>query len=154
MSHQADQQGPQAGGPLANSSVRAAMRQAWEDSAPHDPTRRHEEGGYIVQDDGGCSVVRWPCGGLGRIVPPPRAADGTYQGQRVIGEFHTHPNPTLDELGRLWLERPSPGDIAGIAREAYPGDSYIIGHHYIYRIGNDGSSSTVGPRVDVLAFPV
>jgi hypothetical protein len=129
------------------------MRQAWEGSAPDDPIRRHEEGGYILQDDhGNYTVARWPGGGLARIVPPPRAVDGTYQGQRVIGEFHTHPNPAVDELGRLWHEGPSPGDIAGIRREGYAGDSYVIGHNSVYRIGNDGSTSVLGSRADVLAL--
>lgn len=129
------------------------MRQAWEDSAPDDLTRRHEEGGCILQHDvESYRIARWPSGGLARIVPPLRAADGTYHGQRVIGEFHTHPNPAVDELGRSWHEAPSPGDIAGIRAEGYPSDSCVIGHHRVYRIGNDGSTSTVGPRTDVLVF--
>lgn len=129
------------------------MQQAWRDSAPDDVTRRHEEGGYIVQDDDGSySVLRWPSGGPSRIIPPPRASDGTYHGRQVIGEFHTHPNPAVDELGRFWQEAPSPGDLAGIRREGYSGYSYVIGHTTVYRIGNDGSTGALGPRADVLAL--
>jgi hypothetical protein len=142
------------GDPLADPSVRAAMQQAWQDSAADDPDRRHEEGGYIVQDDDGSyGAVRWPSGSASRITPPARAVDGTYHGRQVIGEFHTHPNPLVDEQGRLWQEAPSPGDIAGIRGEGYPGDSYVIGHNWMYRIANDGSTSTLGPRADVLALP-
>jgi hypothetical protein len=128
------------------------MRKAWQDSRPDEPALRHEEGGYIVQnDDGSYGVLPWPSGGLARIAPPERAADGGYQGRRVVGEFHTHPNPAVDEVGRLWQEAPSPGDIAGIRSERYPGDSYVVGHNNVYRVGNDGSTSTVGTREDVLA---
>src|SRR5438105_621708 len=153
MRRPANAGGVPSGGPLADPSVRAAIREAWEDSAPDDPARRHEEGGYILQDDDGSySVARWPHGGPARIIPPPRAADGTYQGRRVTGEFHTHPNPAVDEWGRFWQEEPSPGDIAGIRGEAYPDDSYVIGHGRVYRVGNDGSTSALGPRADVLGL--
>lgn len=127
------------------------MRQAWDDSVADDPTHRHEEGGYILQDDGSYSIARWPSGGLARIVPPPRSADGTYQGRRVVGEFHTHPNPAVDESGRLWHEGPSPGDIAGIRSEGYAGDSYVITRNNVFRVGNDGAISILGTRAEVLA---
>jgi hypothetical protein len=128
------------------------MRTAWTNSHPDDPGRRHEEGGYIVQnDDGSYEVLHWPSGGLARIIPPPRAADGTYQSRRVVGEFHTHPSPAVDEVGRLWHEAPSPGDIAGIRSEGYSGDSFVIGHNDVYRIGKDGSTRTEGRREAVLA---
>lgn len=128
------------------------MRLAWNDSAADDPARRHEEGGYILQDDGTYSLARWPSGGLARIVPPPRAAHGTYQSLRVVGEFHTHPNPAVDELGRLWYEGPSPGDIAGIRGERCPDDSYAISRNSAFRIGNDGSTSILGTWAEVLTL--
>jgi hypothetical protein len=127
------------------------MRQAWDDSAADDPARRHEEGGYLVENaDGTYGVLRWPSGGMARIVPPLRSRDGTYRGRRVIGEFHTHPNPAVDELGQTWQEEPSPGDITGIRSERYPGDSFVIGHNNVYRIRNDGSTSSVGTRAEIL----
>lgn len=138
-------------GPLTDPVVRRAMRLAWDDSQADDPARRHEEGGYIVRnDDGSHGVVRWSGGLLSHITPPPRAADGSYQGRRVVGEFHTHPNPPVDERGAVWQESPSPGDIAGVQAEGYAGESYVISHTYRYGIASDGSTRIVGPRDDIL----
>jgi hypothetical protein len=127
------------------------MRQGWIDSQAGDPNHRHEEGGYIVQNtDGSYGIERWPRGAGASIAPPPRASDGTFHGKRVVGEFHTHPNPDIDENGRTWQESPSPGDLTGIQAEHYAGDSYVVGHNNVYRVGNDGSSTRVGPRRDTV----
>jgi hypothetical protein len=139
---------------LASERVRAAMRAAWDDSQPDDPDHRHEEGGYITQlADGSYDAVRWPRGAGAWIAPPPRTADGRYQGHTVVGEFHTHPNPAIDERGRRWQESPCPGDIAGIRSENYPGDSFVIGAINMYRVGNDGRESCLGGRTAILDQP-
>jgi hypothetical protein len=67
-----------------------------------------------------------------------------------VGEFHTHPNPPVDEQGTLWQERPSPGDIAGVQIEGFADESYVIGHVNLYGIASDGSWRVVGPRDDIL----
>lgn len=135
------------GDPLASPEVRAAMQQAWVDSRPHDPDNRHEEGGYIVRNpDGTFGVVRWPRGGGSSITPPTRAPDGSYGGLPVDGEFHTHPNPDIDEAGRTWQESPSPGDLVGVRAENYPGDSYVIGHNNVYRVTPAGIDFRIGGR--------
>ena len=141
----------EAGDPLDSPQVRAAIRQAWEESRSDEPDDRHEEGGYIVRNpDGSYDVIRWPRGGGASIAPPPRTADGSYQGRPVVGEFHTHPNADVDENGWPWQESPSPGDITGVRAERYTGDSFVIGHTNVYRIGSDGAVSRVGLRDDVL----
>ena len=137
--------------PLDSVEIRDAIERAWNDSAGDDPLNRHEEGGYIVRNgDGSLGVERWPKGAGAFIEPSPRAADGTYNGKVVLGEFHTHPNPQVDENGKTWLEGPSPGDLFGIQDEKYPGDSYIIGHNNVYVVSKDGVPSVLGAKADVL----
>ena len=136
---------------ITSLEVRNAMKEAWNDSFADDPVTRHEEGGYIVLNaDGSLGVERWLQGAGAYIVPPLREIDGTYNGKVVIGEFHTHPNPPIDETGKKWTEGPSPGDLSGIQAELYPGDSYVIGHNNVYAISKDGVPSTLGTKADVL----
>jgi len=99
-------------GPIADPMVQAAMRTAWTDSQAASAAARHEESGYIVRHpDGTLAVERWPRGAGASISPPARDAHGRYHGFEVLGEFHTHPNPPVDEHGRHWVPGPSPGDI-------------------------------------------
>jgi hypothetical protein len=127
------------------------MKKAWDDSQANDPANRHEEGGYIVKNaDGSFGVERWPRGAGASITPPARGADGKYNGKEVVGEFHTHPNPNVDENGRHWKEGPSPGDLTGIKAEHYPGDSYVVGHDNVYKVDKDGNDSKIGPKADNL----
>lgn len=134
-------------GPISDANVRAVMRQAWTDSQAASAANRHEEGGYIVRRaDGSLGVARWPRGAGASITPPARSADGRFNGEEVLGEFHTHPNPPVDESGQAWVQGPHPGDTNAIAAEGYPGDSYIISRDSVYRVRNDGTSTRVGGR--------
>lgn len=138
-------------GPITDPGVQAAMRQAWLDSDAASAANRHEEGGYIVRRaDGSLGVERWPRGAGASINPAPRDNMGRYNGLEVLGEFHTHPNPPVDELGRQWEPGPSPSDINGITAENYPGDSYVISRDAIYRVRRDGRSDTLGNRTDII----
>jgi len=145
--------------PIDDPSVQEGMSQAWEDSEANDPANRHEEGGYIVRNaDGTHGVERWPRGQGASIAPPPRDANGRYNGREVVGEFHTHPNPSVDESGRQWTQGGHEGDWNGIAAENYPGDSYIVSEDQVWEVdsgGNplrDASGNEVpyGTREDVL----
>ena len=91
--------------PLASSEVKDAMKKAWDDSQANDHLNRHEEGGYIVKNaDGSLAVERWPKGEGASITPPLRSADGSFKGKEILGEFHTHPNPAVDESGKNGLK--------------------------------------------------
>ncbi len=143
----------QATNPLASGRVTGAMREAWTDSEAESQANRHEEGGYIVRRaDGSLGVERWPRGQGASITPPARDAQGRFNGLEVLGEFHTHPNPPVDETGQRWNPGPHPGDTNAIAAENYPGDSYIISAGHVYVVHNDGTSGTVGRRGFVLGF--
>src|SRR4051812_36063935 len=97
--------------PVAHPVIKAEMQQAWLDSQPDDPTKRHEEGGYILLNaDGSLSVIRWPRGERSRIVPPPMEHGNRYNGLQAVAGFHTHPNPAMDDLGRAWEQGPSGSD--------------------------------------------
>jgi hypothetical protein len=95
--------------------VRQALEQAWTDSLADDPTRRHEEGGWIYQDlaTGEVLVRRAPSGVRAEIrLANPPVVDGSV----VVGKFHTHPNPTAEG----WTPGPSPSDIMVDARHGVP----------------------------------
>jgi hypothetical protein len=86
-------------------AVQQALEQAWIDSLPADPARRHEEGGWIYMDTttGAISVQRAPAGtqaALDLTFPP------IFVGSVVVATFHTHPNPSAEG----WYPGPSMGD--------------------------------------------
>jgi len=98
-------QAPTATELLNHPAVQQALEQAWVDSLPPDPTRRHEEGGWVYTDTttGLLSVLRAPAGtrtvldlGTPLIVP----------GSVVVATFHTHPNPSAEG----WDPGPSQAD--------------------------------------------
>lgn len=85
--------------------VLQALEQAWIDSCSDDPTRRHEEGGWIYADTttGTVSIRRAAPGGRAVVdlnLPP------TVSGSVVVATFHTHPNPSSEG----WEIGPSRGD--------------------------------------------
>src|SRR5689334_6665588 len=89
----------------AISVVARALEDAWADSLPNEPVRRHEEGGWIYLDPttGTVSIVRASPGrraGINLTRPP------EFPGLFVVGKFHTHPNPTAEG----WDPGPSTGD--------------------------------------------
>jgi hypothetical protein len=111
--------------PLTDSAVINAMRLAWRDSCADDSADRHEEGGYIVRDaDGSLGVLRCPRGGRFRITPPPLDSAGRYNDMELVAAFHTHPNPTRDEQGRVWSQAPSESDRRWHARRRVRGLRY------------------------------
>lgn len=90
---------------LNDPSVQQALESAWADSLPSDPTRRHEEGGWIYTDTttGALSIQRAPAGmqaALDLTAPP--IVDGSV----VVATFHTHPNPSAEG----WYSGPSMED--------------------------------------------
>ena|SRR5579872_6702703 len=96
---------PTAAEMLIDPTVLRALEQAWTDSLPAEPTRRHEEGGWVYMDPvtGRLSVRRAPAGTqavLDMSAPPILA------GSVIVGTFHTHPNPTSEG----WYPGPSVED--------------------------------------------
>jgi hypothetical protein len=86
--------------------VQEALEEAWKNSLPNDPIRRHEEGGWIYMNvtTGELLLRRSPAGEptiLDLSAPPPIA------GAVVVATFHTHPNPSAEG----WNPGPSPADM-------------------------------------------
>lgn len=85
--------------------VRQVLEEAWIDSLPNDPARRHEEGGWIYMDvmTGAITTGRAPAGGQANLdlTSPP-----VLTGSLVVATFHTHPNPTSEG----WDPGPSQSD--------------------------------------------
>jgi hypothetical protein len=90
---------------LANGLVRQALGDAWNNSLSADPSRRHEEGGWVYADvvSGAISTRRAPAGerAVLDLNTPPVVA-----GCVVVATFHTHPNPSAEG----WNPGPSPAD--------------------------------------------
>lgn len=91
---------------LNEPAVQQALEQAWTQSLPGDPNRRHEEGGWFFMDTSTGEIVvrRAPAGGqttLDLSMPP------SVPGAVVVATFHTHPNPSADG----WESGPSEEDI-------------------------------------------
>src|SRR6516165_8699962 len=98
-------QAPTASDLLNEPVVQQALEEAWKDSLPGDPVRRHEEGGWIFIDLGSRNIVlrRAPAGGqttLNLNLPP------NVPGAVVVATFHTHPNPSAEG----WNTGPSAAD--------------------------------------------
>lgn len=122
---------PTAAQMVADPTVSAAVEQAWTESQAGDKDNRHEEGGWIVQntETGALSVHRWPKGTRSSITPNARPEIPCH---RVVGHFHTHPNPPEDEDGTKWVQGPSASDtnfanntgLPGIIRNAAGTETY------------------------------
>jgi hypothetical protein len=108
-------QAPTATELLNHPTVQRAIEEAWADSMPDDPDRRHEEGGWIyLQTTTGEIVARRAPGGSTTAINlcgPDVVADHV-----LVGKFHTHPNPT-DEG---WESGPSADDILVDALHGVP----------------------------------
>ena len=98
-----------------NPVVRQALNQAWADSNPGEPAKRHEEGGWIFMNTttGEISVTRAPSGAQAslNLSRPPEVS-----GSVVVAKFHTHPNPTSEG----WDPGPSPADARVDALHGVP----------------------------------
>jgi hypothetical protein len=85
--------------------VQQALDEAWVDSLPGDPARRHEEGGWIYMNTTTRAVsIRRAQGGARAAldVGSPPVIDGAV----VVATFHTHPNPSAEG----WETGPSEDD--------------------------------------------
>jgi hypothetical protein len=90
---------------LSHPGVLQALEDAWRDSEPADPARRHEEGGWVYCDTatGSLTTVRAAQGGQAALdLTAPPAVPGAV----VVATFHTHPNPIADG----WDPGPSAAD--------------------------------------------
>lgn len=133
-------------------TLRQTFQLAWERSQPNVPASRHEEGGYIVVEaDGALGVRWWQPGKSAAITPPKRARDGSFDGRKVVAEFHTHPHPRKDEQGKTWELEPSAIDLNAIRNENYSGVSYVIGWEHVWQIEPAGRVTRIGLRVKLLA---
>ena len=97
---------PSAAELLSDPNVLAGMRQAFEDSDMGGSAPR-EQGGFLVRDSqtGAFAVARMSSSERDSLAYP-ICADGLFQGQEIVGSFHTHPN-----TGHEWRQEPSPQDI-------------------------------------------
>ncbi|MBY0231936.1 MAG: DUF4329 domain-containing protein [Gemmataceae bacterium] len=99
----------------ADPAVVAALKQAWSDSEPGDPSARHEEGGWVYLDlASGAVTTRRAARGktaMIRLDQPPVVA-----GSVVVGKFHTHPNPAAEG----WNPGPSRDDLLVDAAHGVP----------------------------------
>jgi hypothetical protein len=96
--------------------VQKAVEQAWIDSLPDDPGKRHEEGGWIYMNlKTGQLVVGRAAHGLQaelEIGDPPLLPDCV-----IVATFHTHPNRAAEG----WELGPSDTDEEVLAQLGVPG---------------------------------
>jgi hypothetical protein len=115
---------------LAHPIVQQALEQAWLDSLPAEPARRHEEGGWVYMEvaTGTIMVRRAPAGAqtmLDLNTPP------TVPGAMVVATFHTHPNPSAEG----WEPGPSEPDVRS---------AWLLGVPCLIR--SDDGIHTAGPE--------
>lgn len=136
---------------LDDLAVRAALRQAWEDSRPG-PTGGHEEGGFLLRDAMGLlSAERWPPGVQNSIIVPDHA--GCKRRDRdIVATFHTHPN-----TGSEFLQEPSVTDTRAVRDDpqlkgpSYAGE-FVISQETVYLIEPTGHVTDLGATRDTLAI--
>jgi hypothetical protein len=135
--------------PIVEPAIRAALRQAWQDSQPGLPGA-HEEGGFVLREPSGkIYVMRWPSGAQNTIVVPPHPGCriGTDE---IIASFHTHPN-----TGPAFLQEPSETDCRAVRDDpdlkgtAYSGE-WIISEATVYLIAPSGQVTVVGGTPDII----
>jgi proteasome lid subunit RPN8/RPN11 len=114
---------------LADTIVQRALDIAWSDSLVTDPSRRHEEGGWIYMEvaSGTIAVRRSAAGAQASL---DLSAPPVVTGSVVVGTFHTHPNPSAEG----WNPGPSTADTLS---------AIILGVPCLIR-ADDGTYST-GP---------
>ena len=132
---------------LKDPNVKAGLKKAALDS-DIGGKKPVEQGGFILEDAKTCklSVERWPQG-EGAKMQPPISKDGTYNGKKIVGSFHTHPN-----VGPGWKQGPSDADVNFVKN--YPktagDDHFVVSKETIYHIDNKGGVSEAGKTAEVL----
>jgi hypothetical protein len=124
-----DVQAPTTAELLNHPTVRQALEDAWQDSLPADPARRHEEGGWVYMDttSGAVTIRRAAAGAAANIdLDNPPLLPGSF----VVATFHTHPNPSAGG----WDPGPSADDTQS---------AFVLGVPCLIR-ADDGVHST-GP---------
>lgn len=135
---------------LDDPTVRAMLKQAWDDSQPG-VTGGHEEGGFVLRDSAGnLSIVRWPKGKHNGIALPPHPAC-RIGGHDIVATFHTHPNTGID-----YLQEPGETDKRAVRDDAdlkgriYEGE-FVLSQETVYLISPDGQVHEVGDAQEILA---
>jgi len=134
---------------LKDPTVRAALKQAWQESKPG-VSGGHEEGGFILRDTAGnLGVARWPKGTQDTIILPP-CPNCRIGGKDIVASFHTHPNTGSD-----YLQEPSETDKRAIRDDLdlkgvfYVGE-FVISTDKVYLITPNGQVSDIGSSRDIV----
>lgn len=134
-----------------NAVILEGLRLAWQASRPG-LSGGHEEGGFIVQEQGGnYAVLRWPHGTQDEILVPPHPGCQA-QGARIVATFHTHPNAGSD-----FVQDPSEDDQFAVRGDLDLKEDYYLGKIVIadertYLILPQGQISVIGPTWVLLAI--
>lgn len=90
---------------VKNPAVKQALEEAWKESLPSDPEKRHEEGGWVYMDvkTGKLDIRR---ANAGQQATLDLNTPMTVAGSVVVATFHTHPNPSAEG----WNAGPSASD--------------------------------------------
>ncbi|HZL90993.1 MAG TPA: hypothetical protein VFB96_21690 [Pirellulaceae bacterium] len=128
--------------------IRAELRRAWSDSQPG-ISGGHEEGGFVLDQDGNHQIVRWTLGEQATIRVP-KHVGCKYDGLPIVATFHTHPNTGPD-----FLQEPSPGDIRAVRDDPeLKGESYlgeiVISSEKLYWITVNGEVHELGSFSELL----
>jgi len=134
---------------LNDPTIRAALKQAWEDSQPG-LLGGHEEGGFILSDAiGHLKVERWPKGAQNSIILPSHA-NCKFGELDIIATFHTHPNTGSD-----FFQEPSVTDKRAVRDDPdlkggfYKGE-FVISQEKVYLILPDGQVSEIGDAWEII----
>jgi hypothetical protein len=128
---------------LSEPAIRAALKQAWQDSRPGG-AGGHEEGGFVLRGPtGNLSVVRWPKGVQNSILMPPHQNCRIGESD-IISTFHTHPNTGSDYLQEPGeTDKRAVRDDLDLKGELYEGE-IVLSQEKIYLIAPNGQVSEVG----------
>jgi len=134
---------------LNDLTVRAALKQTWEDSQPG-VTGGHEEGGFVLRDAvGNLSTMGWPKGAQNSIILPPHP-NCKIGDKDIVATFHTHPNTGSDYLQEPGeTDQRAVRDDPDLKGEWYEGE-LVISQEEIYLIAPNGQVSEVGDTLVIL----
>jgi hypothetical protein len=134
---------------LKSYTIRAALKQSWDDSLPG-ASSGHDEGGFILWDStGNLKVIRWLRGEQNSIILPEHS-DCRFGEDDVVATFHTHPN-----TGANYLQEPSETDKRAVRDdpdlkgEFYVGE-FVISQEMIYLILPNGHVNQIGYKWEIL----